>query len=98
MIVIPSYHKKSFTKLNSQSSNNSTKLFHMINRNDRTKLELKTKDLLNDNYIDTIIKTHENYINKTVRKIGGEHLINTNKKNELSLSNNKKKNKIKSMK
>ena len=98
MIVIPSYHKKSFTKLNSQSLNNSTKLFHMINRNDRTKLELKTKDLLNDNYIDTIIKTHENYINKTVRKIGGEHLIHTNKKNELSLSNNKKKNKIKSMK
>ena len=94
MIVIPSYHKKSFTKLNSQSPNNSTKLFHMLNRSDRKKLELKTKDLLNDNYIDTIIKTHENYINKTVRKIGGEHLIHTNKKNELSSSNNKKKIKL----
>ncbi len=98
MIVIPSYHKKSFTKLNSQSPNNSTKLFHMLNRSDRRKLELKTKDLLNDNYIDTIIKTQENYINKTVRKIGVEYLNNINGKNELSLYNSKKKSKIKSMK
>ena len=97
LIIIPSYNKKKFSYLR-KHINNSTKLFRKIDKNDK-KLELKTKNLLTTNYIDTIIKTQENYQNnqnKTI-KVNIENLKKNIQKRNLSLSSYTKKsnNKIK---
>ena len=98
-IFLASFNKRSFSKPHSNNLNNSAKIVQMINKSDRKKPDLKFNDLLSNNYIDTIVKTQENYINKTNRKNETIHFNNTYAKNELSLSGyQKKQNKIKSMK
>ena len=74
MIVIPSsHHKKSISK--PQYLNNSTKLFHMLNKSERKKNHLKEKrDFLNNYYYETIQKTHENYSKKKMQKLNIHNL------------------------
>ena len=98
-IFLASFNKRSFSKPNSNNLNNSAKIVQMINKSDRKKPDLKFNDLLSNNYIETIVKTQENYQNKTNRKNETIHFNNTYAKNELSLSSyQRKQNKIKSMK
>ncbi len=98
-IFLASYNKRSFSKPNSNNLNNSAKMVHMINKSERKKPDLKFNDILSNNYIESIIKTQENYQNKTNRKNETIHFNNTSAKNELSLSGyQRKQNKIKSMK
>ena len=98
-IFLASFNKRSFSKPHSNNLNNSAKMVHMINKSERKKPDLKFNDLLSNNYIESIIKTQENYQNKTNRKNETIHFNNTSAKNELSLSGyQRKQNKIKSMK